>query len=596
MKYGYTKDKMTVVGAATTVMDFEGWYQEIAEGASGLFSARKETDFMTHLTDPEFKGYLHPAYIFEHTSNDERDAFIEKNEITVVTKSQVKDRMLDMMALADESLRSGFDLRDERTIGELSGLDDADHDPWDRRSEEEKAQADAQEKRTDELRKRLGDHVTGQSFDPNPRGGAAGGLNINEIFDGGDGSINVKGRKFGDSSKTADPLKGVADMMKNIIGGKKKDEISDELIDSMSAKLAEVGYSEEEIEAVKKNFDFTDNDHRKQFVDIVGQEHRKKKLADALSPVEGNLSREEILSTVEQRLSEIDGITAEEMDGLMGAVAAKLDQPMPKPDDYRFAVNHKLTAEPAFRGEGTPIFNFGKNQEGTNKGNFGISDLPLLLPKDSGFDMVSGHLYEFTGGSIEDGRAYLTSRGFIEDPDLLEEGKVEIKKVDTTYVPTPEDFAKVLAGNGTSTASVTDSWGRIEVGMTSDPEMEYIEPGIQGERGAVLDQFDGVKTVAFDDLPFIFKTTIGTALQEMVDAGKVIKMGNYNGVNIANSDRYPVMETGTHKIRDDISGNIKDFGGVRVGDVTTRIIARANNRYKGAVVFEAADEVIILLV
>lgn len=595
MIYGYTKDGTTVVGAADTVMEFEGWYQKIAEGTSGLFGARKETDFMTHLTDPEFKGYKHPAYIFTHTSNDERDKFIELNEVHILTKSQVRDKMLDMMALADENLRSGFDLRDSRTIGELSGLDNAEYDPWDKRSEQEKDQAESQEKRTDELRKRLGDHVTGQSFDPNPRGGASGGLSINEIFDSSDGTINVKGRKFG-GPKTADPLKGISGIMKNIISGKKHDEITDEELSRMDSKLSEVGYNDEEIETVKKNFDFTDNEHRKQYVDLVGQEHRKKKLAEALSPVEGNLSREEILSTVEKRLSEIEGISAEEMDSLMSAVEAKLDQPIPKPDDYRFAVNEKLTAEPAFRGEGTPIFNFGKNESGTNKGEFGISDLPLLLPKDSGFDMVSGHLYEYTGGSVEDGRAYLTGRGFIEDPNLLEEGKVVIKKSNTGYVPTPEDFAKVLAGNGTSTASVTDSWGRIQVGMTSDPEMDYIEPGIDGEKGAVLDQFDGVKTIEFDDLPFIFKTTIGTALKELVDAGKVIKMGSYNGVNIANSDRYPVMETGTHKIRDDISGNIKDFGGVRVGDTTTRIMARANNRYKGVVVFEAANEVVILTI
>lgn len=598
MLYGYTRDNVTVIGAASTVVELEGWYQKVMEDVSGLFSTRRETEFLDHLTNPEFMGYKHPAYIFEHISVDEQNAFITQHEVKIMQPMQVKDFMLDMMSLVDDSLRSGFDLRDSRTIGEISGLDgDEVFDPWDKRTEKEKAAAKAMEKRTDELRKRLGDHVTGQSFDPNPRSGGTDGIKITEIFDDGQGGINIKGKKFGsgkNAANTTDPLKKIGDTMKNIISGKGIDYVSDEKLSKMDSMLSEVGYSEEEITEIKENFDLTTDEGKKDYVEIVEGEYKRRRLADALQPVEGNKSKEEILKEVERKLRSIPELTGREIGELLEAVETKLDQPTPKPADYKFALNEKLTAEPAMRGKGTPIFTFEKNENGPNESEFGISDLPLLFPKDSGFDMISGNIYEYTGGSAEDGIKELSSRGFIEDKSIVG-NKAKIKTVtNPAYLPTPEDFARALAGNGTSTASVTDSWGRIAVGMVSDPEMEEFVPGISGEQGAILDQFAGVKKVVFDDLPASIKNGIGRDLSDLEKSGKTIKVGDYNGVNIASSNRYPVIETATHKIRNDLSGNINDYGGTKVGNVTTRIMSRQNNRYKGVVVFESETEVIIL--
>jgi len=600
MLYGYTNGNVTVVGAATSVMELEGWYQRVMEEVSGLFSSRRETEIMDLFTNSEFTGYQHPAYIFTHISDDEQNSFIETHEIKIIPSMHVKDRMLDMMALVNDDLRSGFDLRDSRTIGELAGIaDESAHDPWDKRTEAEKEAAKSNEKRTDELRKRLGDHVTGQSFDPNPRSGSQDGLKITEIFGDAQGGMNIKGRKFGSGSgtKSSDPLKNIAEKMRELVVGKKDETITDEMIEAAGAKLDEVGYTADEIIKIKDNFDLNDIDGRREYVEIANQENRRKKLAAALAPVEGSKSKEEILEEVKSKLSDIDGISSDEIDDLMGAVEAKLDQPTPKPGDYKFALNQRLTNEPAMRGAGTPIFTFAKNENGPNKGSFNMSDLPLLFPVAGGFDMVSGNIYEFTGGTAEDGVDILRTRGFIEDPDIIEAERPKLVQATGAYVPTLDDFAKVLAGNGTSTASITDSWGRIVVGMVSDPELEELSAGISGEQGAVLDQFAGVKNVKFDELPASIKNVIGKDLMALESEwGKQLKIGDYNGVNVASSNRFPLIETASHKIRNDISGNVQDFGGVRVEDNVVRIFSRDNQRYKGVVVFESTDDVIIIMI
>lgn len=587
MLYGYCDGLKTVVTAGKSVVEFEGWYQKILEGDDAFYKSQKATDFMDHMTNPDFKGYRHPAYIFEHNSEGEQSAFVDKHNVLILPPFQAKDFMLDMMAEVEESLRNEFNLRTPQTIGELAGIEE--NDPWDPRSESEIEAAKKQEKVSDELRKRLGDHVTGQSFDPNPRSGVEDGMKITDIFNSG-GKINVSARKFGSGSKAANPLSAAAKKLSEQLTG----AVTQDMFDRAERQFTEVGYSSEEIEKIKEQFDFANEEHQKAYVDLAHSEAKRLKLGKALSPVEGDMTHDEIKSEVEKRLREIEELTDEERGEIMKGVDVKLNTPTPKPADYRFALNQRLTDEPAMRGEGTPIFSFAKNPFGPNGGKFGTGDLPLLLPKSTGFDLVSGEIYEYTGGTADEGRDWLIQRGFVEDHTVVPTNVQKKSAGDGRPLPTPEDFAKALAGNGTSCASVTDSWGRKVVGMESNPEVDVIKPGIVGNKGAVQPMLDGMVETAFDDLPASLKSAIGVDLEALNKAGKTIKMGDYVGMGMAGGTLFPLIETPDYKIRDDLSGNVKDYGGVELGGSTTRIMSRDNARMYGVVVYEGKDEVLIV--
>ena len=585
MLYGYTKNGTTVVTAAETVMELEGWYQRILEKTPNNVTEHRATGFMDHLSDPDFLGYRHPAYIFEHDSADQQDDFITQNSIKIFPPMRARDFMLDMVAKVDDKLQSDYHKRDNRTIGEVTGLDE--HDPFDKRSEAERETAKLNEKRTDELRKRLGDHVTGQSFDPNPRGGDGGGLNITEIFDAG-GAINVKGMKFGPGTNGSAP---------KIEKQKVEYDLTDDELNQLVDKLQEVGYTPEQLEKLKGQFDLTDNEHRQALAEVAVEELKSKKVHQALAPIPGVTEREEVIETVQNKLDAIEELTDEERGALMEGVIQKLDTPTPKPGDYRFALDHELTAEPAMRGAGTPIFVFGKYTFGPNEGKFGLSDLGLLFPPGDVFDMVSGSIYEYTGpGTADDAVADLVSRGFLEDPSVLgKKADADIGSKSNGLMPTPEDFAKALAGNGTSTVDGTDSWGREAVGIVDHAETDLIEPGIKGEVGAVLEVTDGLRKVKADELDPMIKNALGKDFQDLEDAGKQIKIGRYNGIAIAgNQVMFP--ETPDYKIRNDLTSNVRDHGGVSFNGVTVRVFTRSNERYRGIVVYEGEKDILIISV
>ena len=585
MLYGYTKNGTTVVTAAETVMELEGWYQRILEKTPNNVTEHRATGFMDHLSDPDFLGYRHPAYIFEHDSADQQDDFITQNSIKIFPPMRARDFMLDMVAKVDDKLQSDYHKRDNRTIGEVTGLDE--HDPFDKRSEAERETAKLNEKRTDELRKRLGDHVTGQSFDPNPRGGDGGGLNITEIFDAG-GAINVKGMKFGPGTNGSAP---------KIEKQKVEYDLTDDELNQLVDKLQEVGYTPEQLEKLKGQFDLTDNEHRQALAEVAVEELKSKKVHQALAPIPGVTEREEVIETVQNKLDAIEELTDEERGALMEGVIQKLDTPTPKPGDYRFALDHELTAEPAMRGAGTPIFVFGKYTFGPNEGKFGLSDLGLLFPPGDVFDMVSGSIYEYTGpGTADDAVAHLVSRGFLEDPSVLgKKADADIGSKSNGLMPTPEDFAKALAGNGTSTVDGTDSWGREAVGIVDHAETDLIEPGIKGEVGAVLEVTDGLRKVKADELDPMIKNALGKDFQDLEDAGKQIKIGRYNGIAIAgNQVMFP--ETPDYKIRNDLTSNVRDHGGVSFNGVTVRVFTRSNERYRGIVVYEGEKDILIISV
>lgn len=169
MRYGFTNGLTTTVSASTTVSDFESWYELIAEQPDNYVSTKKSS-FVDHIRDPNFKGYKHAAYIFEHADEAQQAAFLNANVITVVSVARALDFHNDMLAEKRGSLGySDDDLSDRRTLEEMH-LQGEQGDRWDKKTEEQKAAAAQGQKQIDQMRKRVGDAVTGSSFDPNPRG------------------------------------------------------------------------------------------------------------------------------------------------------------------------------------------------------------------------------------------------------------------------------------------------------------------------------------------------------------------------------------------------------------------------------------------
>lgn len=586
MLYGFKRGKdETVIGAADTVEELESWYQSVCDEGDAYTLEHRGTDFMEHLTEQDFKGYKHPAYVFKHTTHGQ-DKFIAEHGIEIMGSMRVRDRHLDMMSKMDDSLKSDFDLRDTRTIGEITGLETG-HDPWDTRSEEEKEKAKEQEKRTDELRKRLGDHVTGQSFDPNPRAGQEDGIKITDIFKKG-GKINVGGMKFGaGSGKTKTP-----ELEKPTFEGQ---EVTDDMIEELMDGLRAGGYTDEDLQKLKDQFDLDDPQHRVFLAEVAAEEIKRQGVAEALKPVEGDKSHEEILQEVEGKLKNVD-LSAEEHDALMESVKNKLEAPMPVGADFRFAINQRLTDEPAMRGEGTPIFNVEKNPNGPGEGQFGSGDAGLFLPKEEGFDMVSSGIFACEDGSdVATVRQRLLDKGFIEDASVLPQKHQRVRDPNKP-LPSPEDFAKALGGDGTSTASVADSWGREKVGIESNTvEEDGVKPGLVGQKGAVLEITDGLEDIKFDDLPAEMKNAIGKDLQDLENAGKQLRMGPYNGM-VSSGSLIPFPFSPDYGIRDDLCGNMRDHGGVEMHGSGVRMMNKASKAYAGVVVYEGKKDVLILTV
>lgn len=198
MLYGYQTNHdnkpVTVIAAADSVDELQIWASEFSQDLKNCVSIRA-TGFLDHMKNPEFKGYKHPVQIVTHSSDDERDEFKKTTDIELVNQARALDLHLAMVKAKKEQIENatfGGD-NDRRTIGEMHGLNS--HDPWDRRSEEEKAAANKEDK----LRKKLGDNVTGQSFNPDPRP-VDDGIQVRDIRKQDDGTINVTGVKSAPSS------------------------------------------------------------------------------------------------------------------------------------------------------------------------------------------------------------------------------------------------------------------------------------------------------------------------------------------------------------------------------------------------------------
>lgn len=124
----------------------------------------QDTDFTRFLVDRDLSRFKITPTIFEFSTAEDIDEFVAAHEgqIEIISFDNAVDRQRGMIAASDFVEETG------RTIGEITGLNE--HDPFDLRTDEEKAE---QEKKWAEAKKkRKAGDMTGDSFG----GGMGGGI------------------------------------------------------------------------------------------------------------------------------------------------------------------------------------------------------------------------------------------------------------------------------------------------------------------------------------------------------------------------------------------------------------------------------------
>lgn len=161
MLYGYNKGLQTIVTAASSLEEFKEWQSEL-EGH--LYREANETDFMEHLTNPDYHKLAGSAIVVDFDHEYNQGEFIRIHEITILQPAPAVDRNVEMIHYEKPDV---FDAKDERTIEEIHGLDKEDR--WDVRDDAERAEDTAMREKIKEMKKN--DQLSGESFSPSKKGG-----------------------------------------------------------------------------------------------------------------------------------------------------------------------------------------------------------------------------------------------------------------------------------------------------------------------------------------------------------------------------------------------------------------------------------------
>lgn len=183
MLFGYhTNPRTTVVTAAHTLQEFQDWYASLVT-EEALFTSAHETNMFEHLTNDEWSDLKTSVYVFTFDHDYNQAEFARIHDIVVLPRFNAVDRNADMEYVSREFNAAN----DTRTIAEIHGL--GDDDPYDKRSEEEKAADKIVSERMKELQKQ--DKISGDSFSPVTKGG----VSVTDIHatTNTDGTITIDG-------------------------------------------------------------------------------------------------------------------------------------------------------------------------------------------------------------------------------------------------------------------------------------------------------------------------------------------------------------------------------------------------------------------
>lgn len=168
--YGYKEmvdDRVaTLVVAAESVQDYTTFCDTLRQMDVGDEEAKFEeiytSNFLDALRDERYKGYKHPVLCVYHKDEEQREAFCTQHNVLEVNTATGRDRQADMLHSEKKRVEEETLTDEEKnmTIEERHGLDK--NDPWDRRSEEEKAQDEEMKQKMAEARKK--GELSGDSF------------------------------------------------------------------------------------------------------------------------------------------------------------------------------------------------------------------------------------------------------------------------------------------------------------------------------------------------------------------------------------------------------------------------------------------------
>jgi hypothetical protein len=155
MLYAINKDLDIIVAAATTVSEFDEFWSKIGTSVEGA----RRPDILETMSDEFLAKFKLPPVIISCPDISTRDDLWGQYGFVESRRNALIDRHDDMMVVYREE-RDLSSVPDGTTIGEYYGL--TDNDPWDKRTEEEKAK-DKEMQELYEKAKKAG-QLSGDSF------------------------------------------------------------------------------------------------------------------------------------------------------------------------------------------------------------------------------------------------------------------------------------------------------------------------------------------------------------------------------------------------------------------------------------------------
>jgi hypothetical protein len=125
----------TIIAAADSVAELEAFFAA-ARDANTNYEDLIQPGLIEWMSDDRYSRYKKPPYVAEHSSSEQRELFIAEYNITILKPNALVSKHTAML----ETLKVdpyAADYNDERTLEEILGI--KDEDPWDTRTEEEKA-------------------------------------------------------------------------------------------------------------------------------------------------------------------------------------------------------------------------------------------------------------------------------------------------------------------------------------------------------------------------------------------------------------------------------------------------------------------------
>jgi len=163
MIFAAANNSSLIVAAADDVAELETFYSKAILSKDKIFDNEYQPSVIDMMMDQRFLNFKKPPYVFEFDDEITRENFAKIYHIEIVPDFILVDKHKAMLASLENDPYAPN--ADARLIGEILGLED--NDPWDQRTEEQRAQ-DEENRKEAEIAKKAG-KLSGDSFGPSKR-------------------------------------------------------------------------------------------------------------------------------------------------------------------------------------------------------------------------------------------------------------------------------------------------------------------------------------------------------------------------------------------------------------------------------------------